>query len=174
MEQNLFKITALPGFDKQIGELVSMMNYARSTTLEAVKGLTTEHLDYLHDEKSNTIGALLSHMAAIEFIIQSQTFENMELNEKYIAEWIPSFELGDRSRKEIKGEPIEFYLEKLNKIRERTLTEFTKLNDSWLYEKSDLAGNPSNNYFMWFHVFEDELNHRGQIRWLRKRAEESL
>ena len=23
---------------------------------------------------------------------------------------------------------------------------------------------PANNYFKWFHVFEDELNHRGQIR----------
>lgn len=42
------------------------------------------------------------------------------------------------------------------------------------YEKSEFAGNPSNNNFMWFHVFEDALNHRGQIRWLRKRAEEGI
>jgi hypothetical protein len=28
---------------------------------------------------------------------------------------------------------------------------------------------PANNHFKWFHVFEDEINHRGQIRWLRAR-----
>ena len=31
------------------------------------------------------------------------------------------------------------------------------------------GGQPANNYFKWFHVFEDEINHRGQIRWLCKR-----
>jgi hypothetical protein len=27
---------------------------------------------------------------------------------------------------------------------------------------------------MWFHEFEDEINHRGQIRWLRKRIQKKL
>jgi uncharacterized damage-inducible protein DinB len=27
-----------------------------------------------------------------------------------------------------------------------------------------------NNYFKWFHVVGHEINHRGQIRWLRSRA----
>jgi len=26
-----------------------------------------------------------------------------------------------------------------------------------------------NAHFAWFHVAEDEINHRGQIRWLRAR-----
>lgn len=29
-------------------------------------------------------------------------------------------------------------------------------------------GTPTSNYFKWFHVFEDEINHRGQIRLIRK------
>ena len=173
-EQISFEITAAPGFDKQIGELVSMMNYVRTTTLLAVEGLDTRHLDYLHDDKSNSIGGLLSHMASIEFIFQSLTFENKEPDEKAIAQWRPSLELGDLGRKEINGKPLDFYLDRLHKTRELTLAKLTDLNDDWLYEKRELGGQPSNNYFMWFHVFEDELNHRGQIRWLRTRAEESL
>lgn len=42
-----------------------------------------------------------------------------------------------------------------------------------LNEVEDLNVERANNYFKWFHVFEDELNHRGQIRWLRIRALDS-
>ena len=35
---DLFLIGDLPGFTPQIGRLVSMMNYTRSTTLSAVDG----------------------------------------------------------------------------------------------------------------------------------------
>jgi hypothetical protein len=42
----------------------------------------------------------------------------------------------------------------LNYVRSTTLTAVAGLN----------------NYFKWFHVFGHEINHRGQIRWLRARA----
>ncbi|MUV38816.1 hypothetical protein JNUCC1_02687 [Lentibacillus sp. JNUCC-1] len=80
----------------------------------------------------------------------------------------------DRGRQEIKGQPLEYYLERLDKVRERTLRELKSRSDEWLYEERPWDGLPSNNFFIWFHVFEDEINHRGQIRWLRRRAEESL
>ncbi|OZU88860.1 integrase [Virgibacillus indicus] len=164
----------VPGFDQQIGKLVSMMNYARFTTLNAVKGLTIEQLDYLQDENSNTIGSLLLHMAAVEFGFQVEIFDKRKPNDEENREWGAAYELGDRGRKEIKGNPLEYYLETLYKVRERTLRELKDLNDKWLYEERHWDGLPSNNYFIWFHVFEDEVNHRGQIRWLRRRVEENL
>ncbi len=42
----MYLISDIEGFTPQIGRLVSMMNYARLTTLNTVKGLTTEQLDY--------------------------------------------------------------------------------------------------------------------------------
>ena len=65
-DRDLFLIGDIPGFTPQIGRLVSMMNYARYTTLSAVEGLEVYELDYLHDPQSNSIGALLSHIAASE------------------------------------------------------------------------------------------------------------
>jgi uncharacterized damage-inducible protein DinB len=62
----VYKITELQGFTHQIGHLVSQMDYARKTTLDAVKGLTVEELDFLPSEESNSIGALLLHIAAIK------------------------------------------------------------------------------------------------------------
>jgi hypothetical protein len=43
-------------------------------------------------------------------------------------------------------------------------------DDDWLSQERPFWENlPANHYFMWFHALEDEVNHRGQIRWLRKR-----
>ena len=79
-KENLFLIGDIPGFTPQIGRLVSMMNYARYTTLSAVEGLEVVELDYLHDPQSNSIGALLSHIAAAEVGYQAATFYARDLN----------------------------------------------------------------------------------------------
>lgn len=55
--ENILLITDIPGYTPQISRLVSMMNYARFTTLDAVKNLTQDQLDFLLDSQSNSIGA---------------------------------------------------------------------------------------------------------------------
>jgi uncharacterized damage-inducible protein DinB len=107
--QPSYVVTPLTGFSPNIGRLVSMMSYTRWTTVRAVAGLSVSQLDHLHDAASNSIAALLAHIAAVEIAYQRITFG------------------------------------------------------------TGFAGKPASNYFKWFHVFEDELNHRGQIRWLRRR-----
>ena len=52
MSQTDLLIGDLPGFTPQIARVVSMMNYARSVTLQAVAGLGVEELDYLHDPQT--------------------------------------------------------------------------------------------------------------------------
>jgi hypothetical protein len=54
-----FRIEPLQGYAPTIGRLVGMLLYARKTTLTAVEGLSVAELDHLHDESSNSIGALL-------------------------------------------------------------------------------------------------------------------
>jgi len=78
-ESGLYLIGDLPGFTPQIGRLVSMMNYARYTTLSAVEDLSVDQLDYLHDSPSNSIGALLLHIAAAEVGYQAATFYARDL-----------------------------------------------------------------------------------------------
>lgn len=163
-------IKDVSGFTPQIGHLVSMMNYARSTTLTAVADLTVEQLDFLHDEQSNSIGMLLRHLAAVESIYQILTFEKRSPLEEEIREWQAALELGDRGRREIKGYTLDEYLICLRDVRLKTFEEFEKRDDDWLYEEVPFWNEkPANYYFQWFHVFEDEINHRGQIRWLRQR-----
>ena len=167
--ENSCLIQDIPGFTPQIGRLVVMMNYARQTTLEAVAGLTVSQLDHFQDPDSNSIGALLAHIAAVDAAYQVHTFEGRDFTEEERRRWSAALDLGERARREIRGHPLEHYRTLLETVRARTLGELSRRTDDWLYEQSSWGGTPANNYFKWFHVMEDEINHRGQIRWLRKR-----
>nr|WP_274436494.1 DinB family protein [Alicyclobacillus sp. ALC3] len=146
-----------------------MMNYARWTTLEAVKGLTAEQLDYRMDENANSIGALLSHFAAVETWYYVQSIEKRDMTPQEEEELKPAIELGEAG-KAIEGHELAYYLHMLNRVRSRTLTSFANLTDEWLADEESLGEHRSwNNYWKWFHVFEDEVNHRGQIRIIRRR-----
>lgn len=165
-----FVIGATPGYAPGIGRLVAMMGYARWTTLRAAAELTTAQLDHLHDASSNSIGALLAHIASVEIAYQRITFEGRGLSlPAYDDEWMTALQLGDPAREKIRGQPLEHYVSGLEQVRAFTLTELARRTDRWLDETTVWNGRKANNYFKWFHVFEDELNHRGQIRWLRQR-----
>jgi uncharacterized damage-inducible protein DinB len=170
-QQNLFLIGEIPGFTPQIGRLVSMMNYTRSTTLQAVAGLGVHELDYLHDPQSNSIGTLLSHIASAEVGYQAATFDARDLNAEEREQWGAAINLGEKARDEIRGNGLDHYLGRLEQVRARTLAELGRRDDQWLEEQTSFgSGQRVNNYFKWFHVIGHEINHRGQIRWLRSRA----
>ena len=170
-EKDLLLITELPGFTPQIGRVVSMMNHVRSTTLSVVTGLGVSELDYLHDAQSNSIGALLLHIAATEVGYQAATFLARGLDEEEKKEWGAAVELGESAREEIRGRELDYYVERLERVRAKTLTELGQRDDQWLEEHTFLGRQRQvNNYFKWFHVLGHEINHRGQICWLRTRA----
>jgi uncharacterized damage-inducible protein DinB len=160
------------GFSPQIGTLVSMLNWMRTAILQPVQGLTMAQLDHLHDEKANSIGALLLHLAAIESLYQVNTFEGRkwgDVRAETEKEWGAAARLGDEARKNIKGHELAYYLAKLKEVRERTLAELRKRDDAWLMHVDSSAGEPMNNYCKWFHVCEHESHHNGQVTWLKSR-----
>jgi len=145
-----------------------MLTYARSTTLAAVEGLTTDELDYVHDAESNSIGALLAHIAAVERSYQILTFEERLLSPQENERWSTALRLGADGRRLLRGYPLEHYLEDLSVVRRFTLETLASRDDDWL-ERTVSQAPKLNAHWVWFHVAEDEINHRGQIRWLRAR-----
>ena len=169
--QSVLLIGELPGFTPQIGRLVSMLNYVRSTTLSAVAGLTVDRLDFQLDSQSNSIGALLLHIAAAEAGYQAATFGQGGTSEDEQQDWEAALALGGSARREIRGHALDYYVTRLARVRERTLAELARRSDAWLDESTSTSvGQSVNNHFKWFHVLTHEVNHRGQIRWLRTRA----
>jgi len=166
------------GFSPQIGTLLSMMNWMRKAVLRSgtkfqKKDITLEQLDYLHDQKSNTIGAMLLHLAATERYYQLNTFDNMKWgswDNSIKQQWDVAMNLGDEGRKTIKGHNVDYYLNILDETRESTIAEFKKRDDKWLMEvDNDWGWGPTNNFCKWFHVCEHESNHNGQIKWIKGR-----
>lgn len=169
-----YLISSRPGYAQTIGHLVSMMNYVRLTTLAAVRGLSREALDFLLDEDANSIGMLLEHMSCVEIGYQANTF-GCTIEGESVERWRLGSELGAEGRRRIRGHDLPYYLERLDEVRNRTLEELAHRDDGWLFEECDWwEGKRGNNYFKWFHVFEDELNHRGQIRLIGRRLPPEL
>lgn len=169
---SLFVIGPMKGYSPQIGTLVSMLNYNRDTIKQVVANLTTQQLDHLHDAQSNTIGALLMHLGAVDKFYQINTFEGrQDFNDEEKKIWGAGMELGDLGRQQIKGHDVKYYLDAIGEVRQKTLDELKKKDDNWLLaiDPEWSKEQPLNTYWKWFHVCEHESNHRGQISWLKSR-----
>src|SRR4051812_41581114 len=162
------RIEPIPGYSPAIGRLVCMLTYARSTTLLAVQGLTEADLDHRHDAASNSIGALLAHITIVERSYQVLTFEDRALSADENARWEAALKLGDKGRRELRGQSLAHYLDDLAATRQLTLEQLARRDDDWL-DRAVTTVPVINAHWAWFHAAEDEINHRGQIRWLRSR-----
>ncbi|MCP3027710.1 DinB family protein [Halobacillus sp. A5] len=168
LDEHRFIINVKSEYPPSIGRLLSMMDYTRKTTLDAVEGLSVEELDYRINGKGNSIGCLLYHIVCVEEVYQILTFEGREPTKDERQKLDVGLKLGEKSHEEIIGKGIDYYKEKLILVRKRTLELFKNKEDNWLDEVSPFVHDyDANHYFRWFHVFEDELNHRGQIRLIR-------
>jgi len=164
-----------PGYSPMIGTFVSQLRWMREENgiLHATLGLKQADLDLLFDANANAIGALMLHLAATETYYQKNTFEGLKWDtwsEDVKKKWDAAMSLGDAGRKDIKGHDRDYYVGILHEVRERTLAEFAKRDDTWLLTADkDWPWGPTNNLCKWFHVCEHEAHHTGQVALLRKR-----
>lgn len=165
-----YRITTKEGFDHKIGELISMLEHTRSVTLEELSDISREELEYVDDPGGNAIGSLLMHIAAIEHVHQIISFEERDLTEEESSTWGKALNLGNLTNQHNHGLDADDYLEALQKVRSVTVSAFSRLSDHWLHEERKWENGVSYNfYYIWYHVMEDEINHRGQIRLLRRK-----
>lgn len=160
-----------PGYPPLVGALVAVLGYARDTTLAAVAGLSAADLEHRHDPTANSIGALLAHVAATEWFYLHTTLEGRTPEGAEWADWGAAIRPGPGAEAAARGHDLAWHEQRLTTIRERTLAGLRGRDDAWLADTFVLpwAGRPATHFWAWFHVAEDELNHRGQIRWLRSR-----
>ena len=170
--ENLNIIGPKKGFTPQVGTLVSMMNFMRDLVLRPVRNMSVKDLDYLLDDESNSIGAMLWHLAAVERYYQRKTFDGNQWDKLPAKEnklWSAASDLGNEGRAKIKGYDLDFYLNILKETRAFSIAEMKKRDDEWLMKEENFWGGPMNYYAMWFHVVEHESNHNGQIKYIKSR-----
>jgi len=164
--QAQIEIKAPKGYSPQVGNLVSMMDDLKIRITNKVQNLSQEEVDFLLDEDANRIGALIYHLAATEKYYQLYTFEGRDFNEEEM-DWDLAQKLGPIARKNLQGQPIEYYLAIWDKVRKETKRLLKTKDDKWLAKKVS-QGN-MNNHWAWYHVMEHQANHMGQIAMIAKR-----
>jgi uncharacterized protein DUF664 len=162
------------GYTPQIGTFVSELTWMRDGNgiLAATKGLTQADLDYLVDPNSNTIGALMLHLAATEVYYGLNTFDGVAWGkwpDSVKKQWDPAMNLGKEGRDTIKGHDRDYYVNILADVRAKTLANFKKKDDAWFLGGVEDWFGPTNTFCKWFHVCEHEAHHSGQVAYLRKR-----
>ncbi|MFD2629648.1 DinB family protein [Oceanobacillus kapialis] len=164
-----YQIIGDNNYSEKVGELVWMLQHSREITLKEISDLTQKELDYLTCDSANSIGALLAHINSIEYVHQVISFERRDLTKEEYEKWGNALVLGDRARNSIKFNSVQCYIEELSRVREKTLLYLKGVQDAWLFEENKWDnGVLYNNYYLWFHVMEDEINHRGQIRAIKR------
>ncbi|SDS40080.1 Protein of unknown function [Gillisia sp. Hel1_33_143] len=161
-------IKAPKGFTPQVGNLVSMLEDLKERITQSVEDMDTNAVDYLLDDKANSVGAMIMHLVATEKYYQELTFENRTFTEEEAAVWMMPLRLGEDAQNQIQGKPIKYYLKEWDSMRKQTLKLLKEKDDTWLNSKLGKAD--MNNHWAWYHVMEHQANHMGQIRLILKRA----
>jgi uncharacterized damage-inducible protein DinB len=149
-----------------LNHLFAELNFTRSRTIDLVSNLSIDQLDAKAGPGFNSVGTILKHIAANEFYYQLVTFEGRLLNAEERAFWRGA-STGELILNLIHGNGIEYYLDLLTQMRNRSFELLGQQNDEWLYKQTMMNfGFPVNNYYSWFHVMEDEVSHTGQMKML--------
>lgn len=166
--QRLYRIEPAPEYGPQIGAVVEMMHYVRQNTLAAVRGLTVEQLDATPPGFSNSIGMLLAHVAAVERLYQLLSFEGRWYDAGEKAALVGALSMGKEGER-ARGRDLVSYLADLEDARRDTLAELARRDDAWFASRLRAPDfGYGNHHWAWFHVMEDEVNHGGQMRLLRR------
>ncbi|TXR70135.1 hypothetical protein DM800_01960 [Bacillus sp. AY18-3] len=168
-----YRIRSMDGYTKNIGELVSMLEHTRAVTLQEINDLSVEQVDFIMTSGGNSIGALLKHIAAIEKAHQLISFQERDFTKEELEIWEDALYLGKAGRT-IRGNEIQYYIQILQSVREESLKYLNEQDDEWLMsERKWPNGVAYNQHYLWFHVLEDEISHRGQIRMMKNKMFEN-
>lgn len=151
----------------QIDNMISMLDDLKSRVVDFTQHLSQYKTDYLFDDKANSVGALIMHLAAAEALYQVVTFEGRGFNDEEKEKWQIALDLGQEAQEKYIGKEASYYINIYGEVREKTIKELKKRNDSW-FQKIEPVYQLTNHY-CWFHVMEHQSSHLGQILFLKKR-----
>ena len=164
-----YEIKPEKGFTPQIGIMVDMLEEIKDRITEDIRDLNEIETDYLFDNKANSIGAIIMHLVATEAYYQVETLEERTFTDEETEFWRIASDLGVEARDQIKGKPIEYYLDLWDQVRQKTLEGLKVKDDKWFAASID---ENMNNHWAWFHILEHQANHMGQIALVKNRLPE--
>jgi uncharacterized damage-inducible protein DinB len=165
-------VEALPGYEPEIGRLIWMLEDTRRRTRETLEGVSEDILEWTPDPTTNSIGALLYHLAAIEAdwlyveVLEAPTFP------PDLVALFPE-EVRDEAGRLVtaRGMSLGDHLERLRAVREHLLAGFRGMSLAEFRRVRELPDYSVTPEWVLHHLMQHEAEHRGQIGLLRDLAE---
>ncbi|MCP4632178.1 MAG: DinB family protein [candidate division Zixibacteria bacterium] len=156
------------GYPPAIGKYLYMMEDVRERTLNYIQGLTVEQLSWHPNPRVESIGTLLLHIAAIEFSYIQEDIMQREMGE----EWKIAFPIRFNIP-QISGKELDYFVDKLNEVRNETKAILKTLTDEDLNREitlHDSGDSPTKFSIEWilYHLVEHEAHHKGQIAVMKR------
>jgi uncharacterized damage-inducible protein DinB len=163
------------GYGPQIGRYVAQLNELRRDLKREVEELTIEQLDWHPDEQTESIGTQLLHLDGVEWSwIHEDIFGAS--SDEYPGDWAEAMPIRV-GVPQVTGRPLDWYMQKLDATREKTLEVLRGFTDEdlpRLVGECDLGPGVEKrsrlytiDWIIW-HIIQHEAAHIGQIELLRR------
>jgi uncharacterized damage-inducible protein DinB len=171
MDSKVLKSNEFKELTPRVALWYSIMQEMRERLLKTVKDLTLEELDYtLNERKVETIGTLLLHIAGVEW---GWIFGDIDGQEMEFEKFKHAFALAPEVNiPQLKGQELQFYIDKLNKTRLEVYQRLVKFMDDDLDKIVESEGKKFSVEWILFHLIEHEAMHIGQILLLKRLCSE--
>jgi len=168
------------GYGPQIGRYVAQLNEVRRDLKREVEELTIEQLDWHPDEQTESIGTQLLHLDGVEWSwIHEDIFGAS--SDEYPGDWAEAMPIRV-GVPQVTGRPLDWYMQKLDATREKTLEVLRGFTDEdlpRLVGECDLGPGVEKrsrlytiDWIIW-HIIQHEAAHIGQIELLRRLGSKS-
>jgi uncharacterized damage-inducible protein DinB len=165
-------VDGVPGYEPEIGRMVWMLEDTRQLTKAGLVGLADDQLDWTPasaaNSESNSIGALLYHIAAIEAdwlyveVLEAKVFPP-ELTNLF-----PDDIRDDEGHLAVAhGGGLEAHLLRLDAVRDRLLAAFRGMSLTEFRRERNLPHYTVTPEWVLHHLIQHEVEHRGEIGMLR-------
>ena len=160
------ELREVDGYSPKIGLMVYMLEDLKDRITQQVKDLDQPQIDFLYDTNANSIGALIMHLVSTESYYQTMTLTGREWTTEERTKFGIAGELNEEVKNILKGNPISYYLELWDEVRQKTLKKLKTKDDTW-FDSNIEEG--LNYHYIWYHVMEHSANHMGQIATIKNR-----
>lgn len=164
----LVSLDLVPELTPRVATYFAQLEDVRRDTKKYVSRLTPAQLSWTPHSKVESIGTQLLHIAGVERSWIGEDIEGRAMGN----EWELAFPLRTNFP-QVQGEPLEFFFEKLDAVREETRAVLSGLKDADLSREIQGLGSAADSdrftiEWILYHLVEHEAHHRGQIALLKR------
>ncbi|MDN3549595.1 DinB family protein [Mucilaginibacter aquaedulcis] len=156
--------------DHSVDYIQGILKDTRTTTILTMKNLSIHELNWQYKEGWNTIGALLSHIVAIDNLFRIEYIKGRKLTDEENTELTPAIYMGEYLPQLINQQPLEYYIAQLTSSGEQLLNALNNITHEDFTRRIEDYDEETGCNLAWvlYHKAEDEIYHRGQISMIRK------